>query len=74
MDRDDWKMLISFVLLVVVLVTGCFGTLYVWEGITCKQTANAMQVDYTYDFWKGCMINYHGQWVPLDSFKVVDVK
>lgn len=38
---------------------------------TCIDRANQMNLEYSFGFWKGCMIKVKEIWIPLDQYIIV---
>lgn len=39
----------------------------------CRRKAAIMEMNQTFSFWEGCMIEYKpGKWIPYDKYRVVD--
>jgi hypothetical protein len=41
------------------------------EGVTCKNTANQMGLEYRYSFSTPCVVKVRDRWVPLDNVQDV---
>lgn len=42
--------------------------LQTWQ---CKKTARKMALEYSWEFWTGCMVKTGGQWMPLGAVRSV---
>lgn len=57
-----------FITLAVVLIPMVTISYYVERGI-CEQKSEVMNVDHSFGFWSGCMIEIEdGKYIPLDSY------
>lgn len=49
---------------------------YLIDPHICAATASQMRVEHTWTLFGGCVVEYRGEWVPLDKLQIngVDVK
>jgi hypothetical protein len=43
-------------------------------GYSCYKTSSAMGVEHQYGIIKGCLVNIHGTWIPIDNYIVNEEK
>jgi hypothetical protein len=71
MMPDPLKFIGAMILGIILIATGG-----IWLGNTldesrCRNTAEAMGVEYRYSINTPCMVKANGQFVPLSAFKVM---
>jgi hypothetical protein len=75
MDKEEIKIVILVILLIVFLVVGTCGVVFladylITKNITCPNFAESVNLDSKYNFWAGgCFVNYEGQWIPADNLR-----
>ena len=79
---EDFKELIRGVLIAILVFIILFSIVsvavllisYPLELYSCKQTSNAMNLDYKYGFWSGCLVQVDNRWIDIDNYNEVGVK
>lgn len=73
-DQLDWFLpVIIFLGLLAVVVGGITSFALYADRASCHATAEAMEVNWSWGVWPGCMIVVDGKSIPLSAYKVVKV-
>ncbi len=54
-----------------IIVVGALIIQNLISDYECSQRANLMQVPYVRHVSTGCMVQVQGQWIPIESYRVV---
>lgn len=61
---------IAIVIVILIFVGLCFA-MYYGDQYSCKNQAEAMNVEWKYELKFGCMIKWHEQWVPIKALRAI---